>query len=206
MPKFWKTIVSKQCCDNYPGVLYKKDNRKINAIQKSKKYRSMWQAPEYNAYWYRPSCNVVTRGNVSLVSFCWTVRSYHICLEISWKNFHQLGTFFMEISTVFLLPWCFLPEIIRRMTSFTDWSTYLGICLIRTWSWPYHCYINNNIKTDNYWQTLWSKPDVIMVFSLFLLKTSLRRGHYVMENGENQHPFIRLSEIAFSSARHSMVK
>ena len=30
--------------------------------------------------------------------------------------------------------------------------------------------------------------------------------HYVMENGENQHTFIRRSETAFPSARHSMVK
>ena len=32
------------------------------------------------------------------------------------------------------------------------------------------------------------------------------RSHYVMENGENQHTFIRRSEIAFPSTRHSMVK
>ena len=30
--------------------------------------------------------------------------------------------------------------------------------------------------------------------------------HYVMENGENQHTFIRHSEIAFPSERHSVVK
>ena len=30
--------------------------------------------------------------------------------------------------------------------------------------------------------------------------------HYVMENGENQHAFVRRSEIAFPSARHSVVK
>ena len=30
--------------------------------------------------------------------------------------------------------------------------------------------------------------------------------HYVMENGENQHTSVRRSEIAFPSARHSVVK
>ena len=30
--------------------------------------------------------------------------------------------------------------------------------------------------------------------------------HYVMENGENQHTFVRRSEIAFPSARHSIVR
>ena len=30
--------------------------------------------------------------------------------------------------------------------------------------------------------------------------------HYVMENGENQHTFVRRSEIAFPSERHSVVK
>ena len=30
--------------------------------------------------------------------------------------------------------------------------------------------------------------------------------HIVMENGENQHTFIKRSEIAFPSARHSMVQ
>ena len=31
-------------------------------------------------------------------------------------------------------------------------------------------------------------------------------NHYVMENGENQHTFIRRSEIAFPIERHSVVK
>ena len=30
--------------------------------------------------------------------------------------------------------------------------------------------------------------------------------HYVMENGENQHTFIRRSELAFPSEKHSVVK
>ena len=30
--------------------------------------------------------------------------------------------------------------------------------------------------------------------------------HYAIENDENQHTFIRRSEVAFPSARHSVVK
>ena len=32
------------------------------------------------------------------------------------------------------------------------------------------------------------------------------QSHYVMENGENQHTFIKRSESAFPSARLSMVQ